>query len=800
MTAIPSPRPPLHPVSEADGLVAPSATVRALGDWLAASSQRPVAVIGPVGIGKTTLLRRLTQDLLRHSEIAALQCNAIEGERGVDLLRRVQCALETLQRSGETRLPLLLIDDVDRVPEGERAVVLSSLRRYRGARLVVTATSEVGLDDVIALPLSRLTGPVDVSVANFAALEAGQIGRFFLDRVRHHNPTAQIGAADFGHVAVICASSFGIPAELGLLAELVDRHGLATVADALITQAGSRQRLAVLVEALGGTVPVLDDDDVLVMASLFASPGGACADMLRETLPHCDVDRAVRSLTARGLIFDVPTDEDENSWAPNRYYHLRVSATYVGSWCAAQPEISLAAMRHAQADYLHPRIRRLADEIRGPAQRAALAGFRAELLNLRCTVPELIAMGRRCQALALLADALPLLERTCGLDTLLPDVLRLVREYDPPGGRERELLATVAVRVFAAAGELELASTYLDQMEDERPDTSAQPCAGCGVLLRLRTSDRVASSGEMTALSRCIADHRAGREIVSLTETVSEYLPRLLRAGEFERAEAECRAVLSEATRSGDDQLAGLVLFWRAVVACATNPDAARGYVERALAKLRQLGPEAVLSAVNAVAVSRHLRSLTLSGADLAMVIGALSRSDHLLCECVTISPVLPAVERRIARLIGARSVLRWAAAGAAADPVDVLVEVLRRRWIDGSAAPVELRYSGGVTAGNAVEPGRLSGCSELTAREAQVASLVATGLTNRQVAFRLQISEWTVINHLRQVMRKLNCSSRVQVARWVSESAADVTAGTPTAQSAAPGRPGSSRDPSYGT
>jgi DNA-binding NarL/FixJ family response regulator len=52
-----------------------------------------------------------------------------------------------------------------------------------------------------------------------------------------------------------------------------------------------------------------------------------------------------------------------------------------------------------------------------------------------------------------------------------------------------------------------------------------------------------------------------------------------------------------------------------------------------------------------------------------------------------------------------------------------------------------------------------------------QVAMLVAEGMTNRQIAARLTISEWTVVNHVRQVMRRLNCTSRVQVAwsvgRW---------------------------------
>lgn len=55
-----------------------------------------------------------------------------------------------------------------------------------------------------------------------------------------------------------------------------------------------------------------------------------------------------------------------------------------------------------------------------------------------------------------------------------------------------------------------------------------------------------------------------------------------------------------------------------------------------------------------------------------------------------------------------------------------------------------------------------------LTPREHEVAELVAYGLTNRKIARRLGIAEWTAVNHLRKVMRKLDCSSRVQVANWV--------------------------------
>lgn len=52
-----------------------------------------------------------------------------------------------------------------------------------------------------------------------------------------------------------------------------------------------------------------------------------------------------------------------------------------------------------------------------------------------------------------------------------------------------------------------------------------------------------------------------------------------------------------------------------------------------------------------------------------------------------------------------------------------------------------------------------------LTARERDVAGLVAQGLPYREVATRLGISEHTVKNHLRRIYDKLDISSRVELA-----------------------------------
>jgi two-component system OmpR family sensor kinase len=54
-----------------------------------------------------------------------------------------------------------------------------------------------------------------------------------------------------------------------------------------------------------------------------------------------------------------------------------------------------------------------------------------------------------------------------------------------------------------------------------------------------------------------------------------------------------------------------------------------------------------------------------------------------------------------------------------------------------------------------------------LTARQQEVAGLIAEGLTNEQIAHRLVLTPGTVANHTEHILRRLNLSSRVQVATW---------------------------------
>jgi predicted ATPase/DNA-binding CsgD family transcriptional regulator len=65
-------------------------------------------------------------------------------------------------------------------------------------------------------------------------------------------------------------------------------------------------------------------------------------------------------------------------------------------------------------------------------------------------------------------------------------------------------------------------------------------------------------------------------------------------------------------------------------------------------------------------------------------------------------------------------------------------------------------------------------GTSPLRKREAEVARLVAEGLSNKQIGTRLLISEHTVDSHIRSVLTKLGVNSRAQIAAWTARSDRD--------------------------
>lgn len=63
------------------------------------------------------------------------------------------------------------------------------------------------------------------------------------------------------------------------------------------------------------------------------------------------------------------------------------------------------------------------------------------------------------------------------------------------------------------------------------------------------------------------------------------------------------------------------------------------------------------------------------------------------------------------------------------------------------------------------VAPNRIS--TSLSDRELQVIELVASGLTNQDIATELAISKRTVDNHISNILTKTSTDNRVALVRW---------------------------------
>ena len=70
------------------------------------------------------------------------------------------------------------------------------------------------------------------------------------------------------------------------------------------------------------------------------------------------------------------------------------------------------------------------------------------------------------------------------------------------------------------------------------------------------------------------------------------------------------------------------------------------------------------------------------------------------------------------------------------------------------------------------IAPGSRNGArgDPLTRRQEEIAVLISRGMTNREIAKALSVSEHTVANHVARVLKKLKLGSRSQVAAWLVE------------------------------
>jgi DNA-binding CsgD family transcriptional regulator len=188
--------------------------------------------------------------------------------------------------------------------------------------------------------------------------------------------------------------------------------------------------------------------------------------------------------------------------------------------------------------------------------------------------------------------------------------------------------------------------------------------------------------------------------------------------------------------------------------------------VDGAAIAYRQLLPWADYFAASGSGQTTFSGSVRLSLGMLASTLGKPDRASHHLRAAVDANQraALPPFEAQarfeLARVLSRRG---------DRDRSEALVLAGDAARIAEDLGMAPLRSSADALAGSLRHTSRAVAPTRLTRRQSEIADLLARGLTNRQIADVLFISERTAENHVKHILHKLGFHNRSQVAAWAT-------------------------------
>jgi predicted ATPase/DNA-binding CsgD family transcriptional regulator len=301
-------------------------------------------------------------------------------------------------------------------------------------------------------------------------------------------------------------------------------------------------------------------------------------------------------------------------------------------------------------------------------------------------------------------------------------------------------------------------------------------------------TDQGDGAASVPLLDETITRARAVRDPVG-EATVLLYRGRARLIGGDLTGRADIERALELQTEAGDG--AGLAAALWLGGAAATVEDefaAAVERLERCVALSETLGLPSIEARARQLLGVARLELADLAGARAALVKGAPAIVD--IGDRFAIPIGLSALAGLAAKEGRPRAALQLAGAAAAYEEVNQtyrppMIRMQLEAWLAparatvGAAAAKLFDKGRGLTLDDAIalglddepdDPSRAGPSAALTRREREIAVLVATGLTNREIAGRLYLSVRTVEVHVDHTLTKLGFRTRTQLAAWMHE------------------------------
>ncbi|WP_119726925.1 LuxR C-terminal-related transcriptional regulator [Thermomonospora amylolytica] len=741
--------PHLPPGQAPTPLVGRETDIRELGVRLTDPHIRLVTVTGPVGVGKSRLAAAVFDDVL--SEFP-------DGGRFLSSPTDPQADPDALAQGVvhgvRDRRFLLALDHCEQIMDTLRQVLPGLLAACPRLTVLVAADEPLG---VYGENLYRL-GPLAVpeSADDPARLREVPAVRLFLERARAARPDFALTGDNAAAVAALCARTDGLPLAIELAAARMKltspQRLLAELEEDLGALSGGpgdcASRHHCMRAAIESRLARLAEEDAAFLHRLacFHGPFGLDSAVDLGGAPPARARRILERLVDRNLLQAQECPDGEIGFQMLGLIRRRL--------LEAIPPRERDRLMREHAEHFAGVVKAAQDGLSGAEQARWLDMLAQVHPDLMAALRLLTSTGENAEAVALTLA----LRRHWLINGRLRDGVHWLSEGLATGALPRHL-GTGAQRLLGElllwSGEHHDAHRRLTQARaayrEMRDDSGAAACERLLGLLACHRGELAEAGRLLEGAVRALRDAGTARGHALALRDLAE----CRRAqGRPEQARELAERALHVFLRQDDTRNVALTRCLLAHIADdrGEGEEAERLY-RQSLTRLCELGDLPACAA----GLERYVLLLTARHGRMTeswrRAVRALAAADRLRAVVGCPSPQPAALDGTLAQArsrLGEEAFEEAWRAGRSAEPGDVVAETL---------APLRGRRPARVRPAD----------TPLTERELEVAELVARGLTNREIARRLGIAEWTVVNHLRKIMRKLDCCSRVQVASWMT-------------------------------